>query len=98
MKDAMHEGFGPDLGTFDWQDPFRLADQLNEDQRMLAEAAAIFAQDKLMPRVITAYAEERVEPEIFAAILYGWLFAFLAKALGDVSIKTVGLRHWAALR
>ena len=66
MKDTMQAGFGPDLGTFDWQDPFRLADQLNEDQRMLAEAAATFAQDKLMKRVKSAYAEERVEPEIFA--------------------------------
>ena len=29
----------PDLGRFDWQDPFRLADQLTEEERMLADAA-----------------------------------------------------------
>jgi len=64
---ATHDaGFGPELGSFDWADPFRLVDQLTEDQRMLAEAAKNFAQDRLMPRVMAAYAEERVEPEVFA--------------------------------
>ncbi|MEO1700851.1 MAG: acyl-CoA dehydrogenase [Pseudomonadota bacterium] len=64
---ATHDaGFGPELSTFDWADPFRLADQLTEDQRMLSEAARNFAQDRLMPRVIAAYAEERVEPEVFS--------------------------------
>ena len=29
------KGFGPDLNTFDWKDPFRLEDQLTEDERML---------------------------------------------------------------
>ena len=29
----------PDLGRFDWTDPFRLADQLTEEERMLSEAA-----------------------------------------------------------
>ncbi|MEL6201786.1 MAG: acyl-CoA dehydrogenase [Pseudomonadota bacterium] len=64
---ATHDaGFGPELGSFDWADPFRLVDQLTEDQRMLAEAAKNFAQDRLMPRVMAAFAEERVEPEVFA--------------------------------
>ncbi|MEO0542985.1 MAG: acyl-CoA dehydrogenase [Pseudomonadota bacterium] len=64
---ATHDaGFGPELGTFDWADPFRLVDQLTEDQRLLSEAAKNFAQDRLMPRVLKAYAEERVEPEVFA--------------------------------
>ena len=66
MKDTGSKGFGPDLGDFDWADPFRLTDQLSEDQRMLADAAAAFAQDRLMPRVKAAYGEERVEPGIFA--------------------------------
>ncbi|MDD9920852.1 MAG: acyl-CoA dehydrogenase [Boseongicola sp.] len=61
-------GFGPDLNSFDWADPFRLVDQLSEDERMLADAARDFAQDQLMPRVTSAYAEEKVEPEIFVAM------------------------------
>ena len=55
----------PDLGRFDWQDPFRLADQLSEEERMLAEAARTYAQENLQPRVIAAYREESSDPEIF---------------------------------
>ncbi|QYX55373.1 acyl-CoA dehydrogenase [Roseovarius sp. SCSIO 43702] len=56
----------PDLGKFDWEDPFRLDDQLEEDERMIAQSARSFAQEKLQPRVIKAYAEEKTDPAIFA--------------------------------
>jgi glutaryl-CoA dehydrogenase len=55
----------PDLGAFDWADPLRLDDQLTEEERMIAASARDFAQEKLQPRVIDAYREERVEPGIF---------------------------------
>ncbi|MGR3462738.1 MAG: acyl-CoA dehydrogenase [Roseovarius sp.] len=55
----------PDLGSFEWSDPLRLDDQLSEEERMIAASARDFAQDTLQPRVIDAYREERVEPEIF---------------------------------
>ncbi|SIT01126.1 glutaryl-CoA dehydrogenase [Roseivivax lentus] len=55
----------PNLGTFDWQDPFRLSDQLEEDERMIADSARAYAQEKLQTRVIKAYEDETVEPEIF---------------------------------
>lgn len=55
----------PDLGRFDWQDPFRLNDQLTEEERMLRDAAANYAQEKLQPRVISAYRDEQTDPEIF---------------------------------
>ena len=48
----------PDLGRFDWQDPFRMEDQLTEEERMLRDAARAYAQEKLQPRVIAAYREE----------------------------------------
>ena len=51
--------------VFDWADPFLLEDQLTEDERMIRDAARAYAEDKLRPRIIDAYAEERVEPEIF---------------------------------
>ena len=66
MKDTNDAGFGPSLAAFDWADPFHLSDQLTEDQRMLSDAARTFAQDRLQPRVTDAYANETVEPEIFA--------------------------------
>lgn len=55
----------PDLGRFDWEDPFRLADQLQEEERMLMQAAASYAQAKLKPRVTAAYREEATDPAIF---------------------------------
>ena len=55
----------PDLGRFDWEDPFRLNDQLTEEERMLGEAARAYAQEKLQPRVIAAYREETTDPAIF---------------------------------
>ncbi|MFZ5752113.1 MAG: acyl-CoA dehydrogenase [Pseudomonadota bacterium] len=56
----------PDLGRFDWQDPFRLEGQLTEDERMLRDAARAYAQEKLQPRVIAAYRDEATDPAIFA--------------------------------
>lgn len=56
----------PDLGQFDWQDPFRLNDQLTEEERMLAEGARNFAQEKLQTRVTEAFINETVAPEVFA--------------------------------
>ncbi|WP_306132858.1 acyl-CoA dehydrogenase [Roseivivax marinus] len=56
----------PDLGKFDWEDPFRLADQLEEDERMIADSARAYAQEKLQTRVGPAFEGETVEPEIFA--------------------------------
>ena len=55
----------PDLNRFDWEDPFRLNDQLTEEERMLRDAARAYAQERLQPRVIDAYREERTDPEIF---------------------------------
>ncbi|KZX93784.1 MULTISPECIES: acyl-CoA dehydrogenase [unclassified Sulfitobacter] len=55
----------PDLGNFDWADPFRLSDQLSEDERMIQESARAYAQEKLQPRVIEAFANEQTDPEIF---------------------------------
>jgi glutaryl-CoA dehydrogenase len=55
----------PDLGRFDWEDAFRLDDQLSEEERMLRDGARAYAQEKLQPRVIEAYREEKTDPSIF---------------------------------
>ena len=53
-KPSLKPKDAPDLGRFDWQDPFRLEDQLTEEERMLRDAAREYAQGKLQPRVIAA--------------------------------------------
>ena len=55
----------PDLGTFDWTDPFRLDSQLTEDERMIRDSAHAYAQEKLQPRVINAFANEETDAGIF---------------------------------
>lgn len=55
----------PDLSGFDWADPFRLADQLTEEERMIADSARTYAQEKLQPRVLSAFENEETDPEIF---------------------------------
>ena len=50
---------------FDPTDPFRLDDQLTEDERMIRESAHAFAQSELQPRVIEAFREETSAPELF---------------------------------
>ncbi|MCV2863500.1 acyl-CoA dehydrogenase [Defluviimonas sp. WL0075] len=55
----------PDLSRFDWEDAFRMEDQLSEDERMMRDSARAYAQEKLMPRVTAAFREEHTDPSIF---------------------------------
>ena len=56
----------PELGQFDWSDPFRFDAQLTDEERMLRDAAAAYAAEKLSPRVTQAYRDEVTDPAIFA--------------------------------
>jgi len=56
----------PDLSAFDWQDAFRLEDQLSEDERMIRDSARAYCQEKLQPRVLEAFQNEHTDPAIFA--------------------------------
>ena len=51
--------------AFNWQDPFLLDQQLSEDERMVREAAQAYCQDKLLPRVLNAFRNEKTDVEIF---------------------------------
>jgi glutaryl-CoA dehydrogenase len=55
----------PELGRFNWEDPFRLDAQLTEDERLLSAAARTYAQDRLQPRVISAFRDEKTDPAMF---------------------------------
>ncbi len=58
-------GANTGIVPFTWDDPFRLEDQLTEEERMIRDAAHGFAQDTLQPRVIEAYRNETDAPELF---------------------------------
>ena len=51
--------------SFKWDDPFLLEDQLTSDERMVRDAAQVYAQDKLAPRILEAFRHERTDPSIF---------------------------------
>ncbi len=51
--------------AFDWADPFRLEDQLTEDERMIRDAAREYAQGALQPRVTAAWRDELTDPNTF---------------------------------
>ena len=55
----------PELSSCTWDDPFRLEDQLSEEERMLRDAANAYAQEKLQPRIVEAYRDEVTDPGIF---------------------------------
>lgn len=55
----------PTRVSFQWDDPFLLEDQLTEDERMIRDTAHAFAQEKLLPRVAEAYADETADRKIF---------------------------------
>lgn len=50
---------------FHWDDPLLLDQQLTSDERMVRDAAAAYAQDQLMPRVLEAFRHEKMDTAIF---------------------------------
>lgn len=54
-----------DWGSFDWQDPFRIEEQLDEEERLVMQTARDYASEKLAPRIRAAYRDESTDPEIF---------------------------------
>ncbi|CAG9175252.1 Acyl-CoA dehydrogenase [Cupriavidus laharis] len=50
---------------FHWADPLLLDQQLTADERMIRDAAAAYCQDKLMPRVLQSFRNEKTDVEIF---------------------------------
>src|ERR687889_780402 len=58
-------GAQQELAKLKWEDPLLIDDLLTDDERMIRDTARAYAQDKLLPRVIEAYREEKTDPEIF---------------------------------
>jgi glutaryl-CoA dehydrogenase len=76
---------------FDWSDPLRLDSQLAEEERMLRDAAAAFAADRLAPRIERAYLDEATDPEIFREMgAAGLLGLTLPERYGGAGASSVG--------
>ncbi len=66
MAHTLEPQSAPSLSSFNWEDPFLFSDQLSDEERMMRDAAQAYAQEKLQPRVIEAFREEKTDPGIFA--------------------------------
>ena len=49
---------------FNWEDPLDFESWLTDEERMIRDSARAFAQDKLAPRIKSAFREERFDREI----------------------------------
>lgn len=79
-----------DLPAFDWKDPLFLGRQLSDEERMIQDSAHAYAQDKLMPRVISANREERFDREIMNEMgAQGLLGATLPEEYGGAEVNHV---------
>ena len=81
---------GAEAKTFSWEDPLDLASRLSEDERMVWESARAYARERLLPRVVSAYAEERFDREIMSEMgALGFLGPTLPEAYGCAGINHV---------
>jgi glutaryl-CoA dehydrogenase len=59
-------GYVKDNEEFNWEDPLNLDAMLTEEERMVQETARTYCQEKLLPRVTSAFLEERFDREIMS--------------------------------
>jgi len=66
-----------------WDDPLFLQNQLSGEEILIRDSAQGYAQDKLMPRVKSAYREERFDREVFNELgQQGLLGSMVAESYG----------------
>nr|WP_321443043.1 acyl-CoA dehydrogenase [uncultured Cohaesibacter sp.] len=75
---------------FTWDDPFHFRDQLDEDERMITDAARAFCDDKLMPRILEANRKETFDIEIMRELgEVGFLGPTIAEEYGGAGVSNV---------
>jgi glutaryl-CoA dehydrogenase len=75
---------------FDWSDPFGLDEQLSDEERLVRDTARDYAQEKLQPRVTSAYLDEHFEREIMNEMgALGLLGATISPEYGGAGLNYV---------
>ena len=86
----MPVGSGARSKTYRWDDPLDLSSRLSEEERMVWDAARQYAREKLLPRVVSAYAEERFDREIMTEMgELGFLGPTLPEEYGCAGVNHV---------
>jgi len=78
------------MAAFQWDDPLLLEDQLNEEERLVRDAARDYCQGKLMPRVLEANRHEHFDREIMNELgELGFLGSTIPEAYGGAGASYV---------
>jgi glutaryl-CoA dehydrogenase len=76
--------------TYRWEDPLDMSSRLSEEERMVWDAARQYAREKLLPRVVSAFAEERFDREIMTEMgELGFLGPTLPEEYGCAGVNHV---------
>jgi glutaryl-CoA dehydrogenase len=76
--------------SFHWDDPLLLSQQLSDEERMVADSARAYAQDKLAPRVLESFRKEATDPAIFREMgALGLLGATIPEVFGGSGLNYV---------
>src|SRR4051812_50109321 len=78
------------ISQFDWADPFALDAQLTDEERLVRDTAEAYAQEKLQPRVTSAFLDERFDREIMSEMgALGLLGATIPHEYGGAGLDYV---------
>lgn len=76
--------------TFRWDDPLGLDGRLTDDETMIRDSARAYARDKLLPRVVSAFEDQRFDREIMTEMgEMGFLGAMLPEQYGGSAASHV---------
>jgi len=84
------KGASAEEPPFAWDDPLDLEGELSEEERRIRDTARRYAKDKLFPRVLTAFREERFDRAIMTEMgALGFLGPTIPEADGGAGLGAV---------
>src|ERR1700677_5309743 len=76
--------------AFNWEDPLDLEGELTEEERMVRDTARDYAQEKLFPRILKAFREEKYDPAVIREMgELGLLGSTIPEAYGGAGLGYV---------
>lgn len=75
--------------SFDWEDPFLLRDQLNDEERMVTDSARQFFQKELMPGILEASRNENFDRNIMRQMGEMGLLGVTIEGYGCAGLSSV---------
>ena len=75
--------------SYRWDDSLLLEDQLNEEERLVRDSARVFAEEHLMPRVISSFRDEVVDRDIMLQMGQAGLLGATIQGYGCAGVNYV---------